>query len=224
MIALGSYMTRMLAQMDTNERMTGYFPQAERSLDSRREFEREVVLRIRSGNQEAFRELVECYQGKVYSIIYRILRNRQDAEDTAQVVFFKVYFALKDFDSRCLLLSWICKIAINECYTHLRRRRVRMAFEERTLEIDPIVASPQRSADTTTADRDLLNKLLARVPEDDRTLLVLKEMEGHSISELSEMTGASASAVKLRLFRARKKLIQAAELLSQRPVIETAQQ
>ena len=186
-------------------------------LDSRREFENELVSRVRSGNQEAFRELVAHHQGKVFSIIYRILRNRQDAEDTAQLVFTKVYFALRDFDNRCLLLSWICKIAINECYSHLRRRRVRMAFEERALDVEPIVASGERSADTTTTDRDYLNKLLACIPEDDRTLLVLKEMEGHSIGELSEMIGASESAIKLRLFRARRKLVQAAELLSQRP-------
>jgi RNA polymerase sigma-70 factor (ECF subfamily) len=204
--------------------MTVCFPQARPSPDSRREFECELVSRVRSGNQDAFRELVEQYQAKVFSIIYRILRNRQDAEDTAQVVFFKVYFALKDFDSRCLLLSWICKIAINECYTHLRRRRVRMAFEERTLEMEPIVASRQPSADSTTAHRDLLNKLLARVPEDDRMLLVLKEMEGHSIAELSQMTGASENAIKVRLFRARQKLIQVAESLSQRPAPAVAHQ
>jgi RNA polymerase sigma-70 factor, ECF subfamily len=220
----------MLAHTETNERMAACFLRREATPDSRQLMELDLVRRVRSGNQEAFREMVERYQGKVFSIIHRILRNHQDAEDTAQVVFTKVYFALKDFDSRCSLFSWICKIAINECYTHLRKRRVRMAFEGQTPETEAFSGesrfgpSRQPSADITLAARDLLNKLLARVPEDDRMLLVLKEVEGHSIGELSEMTGAGESAIKTRLFRARQKLIEVAGRLSRRPVVEAARQ
>src|SRR6058998_1682744 len=126
----------MVAQPETNERMATCFLRTQPAHDSRPAMEFELVRRVRSGDQAAFREMVERYQGKVFSIIHRILRNHQDAEDTAQVVFTKVYFAMKDFDSRCSLLSWICKIAINECYTHLRKRRVRMAFEAQTPETE----------------------------------------------------------------------------------------
>jgi DNA-directed RNA polymerase specialized sigma24 family protein len=73
------------------------------------------------------------------------------------------------------------------------------------------------AVDTTMAARDFLNKLLARVAEKDRLLLVLKEVEGHSIAELAVMTGASQSAIKTKLFRARRKLVEAAGRLSQRP-------
>ena len=75
------------------------------------------------------------------------------------------------------------------------------------------------AVDTTMAARDFLNKLLARVGEEDRLLLVLKEVEGHSIAELAEMTGASQSAIKTKLFRARHKLFEAAGRLSQRPAL-----
>ena len=75
---------------------------------------------------------------------------------------------------------------------------------------------PTTAIDTTTAARDYLNKLLARVGEEDRLLLVLKEVEGHSIAELAEMTGASQSAIKTKMFRARQKLLEAAGRLSQR--------
>jgi RNA polymerase sigma-70 factor, ECF subfamily len=218
----------MLAQTHTNDRMATCFLRTEPAPDPRQAMEFDMVRRVRSGDQAAFREMVERYQGKVFSIIHRILRNHQDAEDTAQLVFTKVYFAVKDFDSRCSLFSWICKIAINECYTHLRKRRVRMAFEGQTPETEAFSGesrfgpSSQPSADTVLAARDLLSKLLARVPEDDRMLLVLKEVEGHSIGELSAMIGASESAIKTRLFRARQKLLDAAERLSRRPGVEAA--
>jgi RNA polymerase sigma-70 factor (ECF subfamily) len=214
--------------MATNQTITLCLFEADASYDSRRTVESELVRRVQSGDQAAFRDLVERYQNKIFSIVYRLLRNRQDTEDIAQMVFTKVYFAIKSFDGRCSLLSWICRIAINECYSHLRKRRVRRAFEGDTREEgaprgeNRFGACPQPSADTRAAARDLVEKLLARVPEEDRLLLVLKEVEGHSVNELAEMTGASESAVKTRLFRARQKLVEAAGRLAQRPVLRTA--
>jgi len=78
-------------------------------------------------------------------------------------------------------------------------------------------ASNLPPVDTTLAQRDFLNRLLARIPEAERSLLILKEVQGHSITELAEMTGMTASAIKITLFRARQKLIQTAERLSVRP-------
>jgi len=196
--------------------------------DPRRQADGDLVRRVQSGDQAAFRDLVERYQTRIVSIAYRILRNRQDTEDVAQMVFTKVYFAIRGFDCRCSIFTWMCRIAVNECYSHLRKRRVRRAFESDPVEDDIYTdenrfgPSPQPSADTRAAARDLLHKLLARVPEDDRMLLVLKEVEGHSVGELARMTGSSESAVKTKLFRARQKLIEAAGRLAQRPVLRTA--
>jgi len=195
--------------------------QAESPVTERQRLELQLVRRVQSGDQTAYREIVERHQAKVFSVIYRLLRNRQDTEDTAQVVFTKAYFAMESFDCRCSILSWICKIAINECYTHLRKRRVKIAFEPGgEEELDREIrfgASPTPGADTSAAARDLLHKMLAKVPADDRWLLVMKEVEGHSVGELMEMTGASESSIKTKLFRARQKLLQIAEQLSQRP-------
>jgi RNA polymerase sigma-70 factor (ECF subfamily) len=184
------------------------------AVDARRAAELEMVRQVQSGDQRAFRELLEKYQGKVHSIIFGILRNREDTEDIAQQVFTKVYFAIKDFDCRCLLLTWICRIAINECYSHLRKKRIAVVQEP---EEAPEHAANLTPVDKTMAQRDFLNKLMAKLPEEDRWLLIEKEVEGHSISELSQMTGMTASAIKIKLFRARHKLIQAAERLSLRP-------
>ena len=188
-------------------------PQGQEPQDARRLAEMVMVRRVQSGDQAAFRDLMERYQAKIHSIVYGILHNREDAEDIAQQVFTKVYFAIKDFDGRCLLLTWICRIAINECYSSLRKRRVKLVQE-----IDgPEHAGNQPPVDRRLADRDYLNKLLARIPADDRALLIFKEVEGHSIAELAEMTGMSCSAIKIRLFRARHKLIEVADRLSLRP-------
>ena len=78
--------------------------------------EAEIVRRAQAGDQEAFRTLVEQYQSKVFSIIYGILRRRNDAEDIAQQVFAKIYFSLKNFDFRSSLMTWMYKITVNECY------------------------------------------------------------------------------------------------------------
>ena len=182
--------------------------------DQRRTAEFEMVRRVQSGDQEAFRDLVERYQNKIFSVVYRILRNREDAEDVGQRVFTKVYFAIHSFDCRTLLLTWIYKIAVNECYSHLRKRRMAREHEVDAPDYKQLVASWFGSIDATTAARDFLNKLLARVGEEDRLLLILKEVEGHSIAELAEMTGASQSAIKTKMFRARQKMLDAAERLS----------
>ena len=188
-------------------------PRSEEVVDQRRAGELDLVRRVQSGDQQAFHDLVQRYQSKIHSLIYGILRNREDTDDIAQQVFTKVYFAINDFDCRCLPLTWICRIAINECYSHLRKGRLTLVEEpENGLEH----AGNAPPVDTTLAQRDFLNKLLAHIPEAERSLLIFKEVEGHSIAELAEMTGMTASAIKIRLFRARRKLIQAADRLSVR--------
>jgi RNA polymerase sigma-70 factor (ECF subfamily) len=186
--------------------------------DQRQTLEFELVRRVQSGDQEAFRDLVERHQNRIFSVIYRTLRNREDAEDVAQRVFTKVYFGIQSFDGRNSFLTWIYKIALNECYSHFRKRRMALAHEVDAPDYEQYVADSWFGAvDTTMAARDFLNKLLARVGEEDRLLLILKEVEGHSIAELAEMTGASQSAIKTKMFRARQKLLEAAGRLSQRP-------
>ena len=161
------------------------------------------------------------YRTKVFAVIHGILRNREDTEDVAQLVFTKVYYAIKSFDGRCALQTWICKIAINECYSWLRKRRTRNQYETEWPEHE--TAGIEAGTDRTVAQRDFLNKLLLRIPEEDRLLMILKEVEGHSINELAEMTGLTPTAIKVRMFRARQKLVQAAQGMSRLPGSETAQ-
>ena len=170
----------------------------------------------------AFREIVERYQSKVFSIIYGILRNRNDAEDIAQQVFAKVYFSLKNFDFRSSLLTWIYKITVNECYDYLRKKRVRKLVYEsdfsqedaQRMESSEPAVDGSVPADTRLAQRDLILKLLSKVSEEERNLILLKEVEGHSVEELAGMTGLNENTIKVKLFRTRQKLLKAAGRLT----------
>lgn len=190
-----------------------------------------LVRRVQAGDQLAFREVVERYQNKVHSIIYGILRNRNDAEDIAQQVFAKVYFSIRTFDSRSTLLTWIYKITVNECYDYLRKRRVRkLVYESDFSDEDAqhlarsnAAVDSRPSAESELAGRDYVRKLLAKVSEEDRSLLLLKEVEGHSVEELAEMTGMNQNTIKVKLFRARQKLLKAARRLARPSAGQTGQ-
>ena len=199
-------------------------------VDHRSSEEAALVRRVQAKDELAFREIVDRYQSKVYSIIYGILRNHNDAEDIAQQVFAKVYFSIKNFDFRSSLLTWVYKITVNECYDYLRKKRVRkLVYESDFTEEDTMkmensgaVTDQAPAADENLARRDLLLKLLEKISPEDRQLMLLKEVQGHSVEELSEMTGMNENTIKVKLFRARQKLLKAAQRLSWRPKPSTA--
>src|SRR5690242_13494970 len=196
-------------------------------VDHKTSEEAALVRRVQARDEMAFREVVERYQSKVFSIIFGILRNRNDAEDIAQQVFAKVYFSIKNFDFRSSLLTWIYKITVNECYDYLRKKRVRKLVYESDFSSDESLrmensepATDQAPAvDHRLAQHDLILKLLAKLSEEDRSLILLKEVEGHSVEELSEMTGMNENTIKVKLFRARQKLLKAAQRLEKAPLV-----
>ena len=184
-----------------------------------------LVQRAQAGDESAFREIVERYQSKVFSIIHGIVRQRNDVEDIAQQVFAKVYSSLKSFDFRSSLITWIYKITVNECFDYLRNRKVRRLVYESDLSEDEVrrventepATDRQAPVDSSLAQRDYVLKLLTRVSEEERTLLILKEVEGLSVEELAEKTGMNENTVKVKLFRARQKLVKAAQRLDRTP-------
>jgi RNA polymerase sigma-70 factor (ECF subfamily) len=186
-----------------------------------RSHDRNLALRIRAGDQFAFRELVEGHRSRILRILYGILNHRADAEDVAQDVFTKVYFSIHRFDHRSSLFTWIYRIAVNEAYSHLRKRRSRRFYEGEPpsdgagADLQSLIDG-RPTPDRAAADRDLVNKLLALIPEEDRLLLLWKEVEGCSVANLAEMTGMNENTVKVKLFRARRKLVELSARLSSR--------
>ncbi len=200
---------------------TGEQTRTRTRVDHRTSDESLLVRRVQAKDEMAFREIVERYQSKVFSIIYGILRNHNDAEDISQQVFAKIYFSIGNFDFRSSLLTWIYKITVNECYDYLRKKRVRkLVYESDFSEDDTLLMQNSQTAvdatppvDETLEQRDLLIKLLSKVSEEDRSLMLLKEVEGHSVEELAQMTGMNENTIKVKLFRTRQKLLKAAQRL-----------
>jgi RNA polymerase sigma-70 factor (ECF subfamily) len=180
-----------------------------------------LVRRAQSGDDSAFREIVEKYQSKVFSIIHGIVRQRNDVEDIAQQVFAKVYFSIRNFDFRSSLITWIYKITVNECFDYLRKKKVRKLVYESDMSEDevrrventePLLERSTRT-DARLARRDYIVKLMERVSDEEKNLLMLKEVEGYSVEELAGMLKMNENTIKVKLFRARQKLVKAAQRL-----------
>lgn len=181
----------------------------------KKEEDRELVRLAQAGTEAAFEELVRRHQQRVFALVGGILRRPEDVEDVAQQVFLKAYLGLKRFDQRAAFSTWLYKIAVNECWDYLRKKKVRPLVyeadlsEEQVSRLDGIVsaARPPEGPSDRAETREVLERLLAALPEQDRQLLVLKEMEGFSVQELAEILSLNVNTVKVRLFRARGRVM-----------------
>jgi RNA polymerase sigma-70 factor (ECF subfamily) len=183
--------------------------------------ESDLVARLQVRDETAFREVIDRYASKICRICYGILHNRDDADEIAQEVFAKVYFSIQGFEGRSSLYAWIYRIALNECYGFLRKKRFKLVCAsdspDDTLALRmEAIADGCPTPDRTVMQRDFINKLLAPIPEEDRWLLIAKEVEGFSLAELSQMTGLNENTIKVRLYRIRQGLVAAAARLHSR--------
>ena len=183
----------------------------------------DFVQQLQAGDELAYRSLVERYQKCILRLAYGILRNAGEAEEIAQLVFVKVFLSIKSFAGRCSLFSWIHRIATNECYSVLRKRGFAVSLEGPDPHGDSSAylqtcKQPGPAWDTVVMQRNYLNRLLAALSEEDRHMLLLRQVEGLSITELAEATGLRENTVKIRLFRARQRLVNAARLAPPRTI------
>jgi RNA polymerase sigma-70 factor (ECF subfamily) len=165
-----------------------------------------LVEQLKAGSEMAFRRFVEQYQSKVCRVTSGILGNRRDAEDVAQNVFARIYFSIKDFNGSVSLYTWVHRVAVDECYSVMRRRQ--KTFQEDDTADHSISARMQQ--------RNLINKLLERIPEFDRQLLLLREVEGCSVADIAQATGLNQKIIRARLFQARQRLAKGAAQISLR--------
>ena len=191
----------------------------ERSKATIREDERladtEMVLKVRDGDVTAFRGLVEKYQGRVYSMVYGMLRNREDARDVTQDAFVKAFHNLDSFRLESSFYTWLYRIAMNLAIdvTRKRKRRKTSAFEESIAarDEDGSIAEvhhqdgPQRLHQRKRLYGRIMDAI-ETLPEDQRQANLLRELDGLSYKEISEIMGIPEGTVMSRLFYARKKL------------------
>jgi RNA polymerase sigma-70 factor, ECF subfamily len=177
--------------------------------------ETSVVERARSGDPEAFRELVESYSPRLFRLAYRITGDEQSAEDAVQETFLKAYRALGRFDARAQFGTWLHRIAVNSALELVRkqqRHRSQGADQEPLPAPEP---GPDRLALSLEVERAVRSALGDLSPME-RTAFVLRHFEGRSIAEICDQLGLGASAGKQAVFRAVKKLRRVLEPLVQR--------
>lgn len=149
--------------------------------------------------------------------MFHLVRRRNDVEDIVQEIFMKAFAAIGSYNSQSSFGTWLNRIAVNHCYDYLRRQRSSKVTyfwemsEEGQRQIETHVHNPEDGRldnEEKLAVGDLAGKLLARAPAEDRVVLTLKEIEDRSVEEISELLGLKVSTVKVRLHRARKRMVK----------------
>ncbi|TNE87476.1 MAG: sigma-70 family RNA polymerase sigma factor [Deltaproteobacteria bacterium] len=189
-------------------------PQATVRNDDRLE-DAEMVLAVREGDTTAFRGLVEKYQGRVYSMLYGMLRNREDARDITQDAFVKAFHNLDSFRLESSFYTWLYRIAMNLAIDLVRKRKRRQtsSYEEEIATRDgdgEIAEVHHEDGPSRTLQRKRLYKRIMdavdTLPDDQKQAILLRELEGLSYKEIADIMGIPEGTVMSRLFYARKKL------------------
>jgi RNA polymerase sigma-70 factor (ECF subfamily) len=168
----------------------------------------ELVQRIRDGATEEFAELIQRHQSRVRGIVGRYEHDTHLCDDLTQETFVKAWRALGSFDGRAPFVHWLSRIAVRVAIDHLRRRKARIGevgFDvlgpeaEEWLRGNGGEPSPQNA-------REILDVAMQSLSPAERVVITLQEIEGRSVREISELTGSSGVAVRVRALRARAKL------------------
>ena len=177
----------------------------------------ECIRQVQQGSAEAFGVLMERYKQRVFSVVFHLVRRSDDVEDLAQEIFFKAFRAIRSYNFQSSFATWLSRIAVNHCYDYLRKVRAsRLTYysgmsEEGVQELER-KAEGLRSKGLDHGEelalRDLVGKLLDRASADDRIVLVMKEIEGRSVEEIADILDLKTSTVKVRLHRARKRMLE----------------
>ena len=179
-----------------------------------REEESAIIAKVLDGDADAFEPLVVAHQSFVYNIALKMLSNPDDAFDISQEAFIKAYRSLKDFKGESSFSSWLYRITANMCLDFMRRNKKRKAAsivylddedDSKELELpdtrfDPVTELERKEL------RGAINDALNLLPEDQRSILLLRELNGMSYAEISEALKLEQGTVKSRLSRARARL------------------
>lgn len=175
----------------------------------------ECVRRVRRRDEDAARAFMERLYPLVLKVVRAHLPRRTAEEDLVQIVFMKVFSKIDQYQGQVPIEHWVSRIAVNSCLNELKAERVRPELrwadlsEEAQHVVESLALEEPAPKDTAgLAARELLQQLLARLAPADRLVVTLLHLEEKSVAEVQALTGWSAALVKVRAFRARKKLQQ----------------
>ncbi len=181
--------------------------------------EDQLIERTLAGDEAAYETLIQRHSRRVFSIARHFFRSQETVEDIAQETFAKAFFSLASYRRGASFEQWLAKIAVNNCYDELRRRKKRSESlitdltedEEAWLESKLSPASFEIHFNEAERERaaEISGKLLSKLSPDDRLILVMLHAENNSVREISQILGWSEAKVKIRAFRARHALRRA---------------
>jgi RNA polymerase sigma-70 factor (ECF subfamily) len=183
----------------------------------------ELIRRAREGDNAAYNEVVQAYRKRILGTIARLIGRPEDVEDVGQEVFLRLYFSLDQLRTPEVFEPWLYRLTVNAAYDYLRkhRRRTEMRMsdlsEQQVVMADAAAGGKRQDEDQRRKRvRELVSSLLSGISEQDRMLLTLKEIEGLSLKELEKIYGVNENALKVRLFRARQRVLKVYEGLERR--------
>jgi RNA polymerase sigma-70 factor (ECF subfamily) len=178
----------------------------------------EVIIRAREGDDAAFNLLVQAYRKRILGTIARLIGRPEDVEDVGQEVFLRLYYSLGQLRSPEIFEPWLYRLTVNSAYDYLRRHRRRREARMADLSEQQVVMADAAAGTKVDQDerrrgriREMVGALMSAVSEKDRILLTLKEIEGLSLKELEKVYGVNENALKVRLFRARQRVLKVFE-------------
>ena len=191
--------------------------------------EKALVQKAKTGDRDAFAALVSAYEGKIYNLALRYLGNREDAMDASQEVFLRVFRFLPGFQEESGFSTWIYRIGVNVCKDMLAKRAKRgelsleLPDEEedyRTAEVADSRYDPEAIVEQADL-RESLAEAIGQLPQQQREMIVLRDIQGLSYEEIGQVLSLEAGTVKSRLSRARenlrKKLLQSGNIFGVSP-------
>jgi RNA polymerase sigma-70 factor (ECF subfamily) len=177
-----------------------------------------LIERARSGDDRAFNQIVHAYRKRILGTIARLIGRPEDVEDVGQEVFLRLYYSLDQLRTPEVFEPWLYRLTVNAAYDYLRRQKRRPESrmsdlsEQQVMLADAAAGGRRNEEDQRRARiRETVQSLLGNVSEEDRILLVLKEVEGLSLKELEKIYHVNENALKVRLFRARQRVLKAYE-------------
>lgn len=176
----------------------------------------ELIKRAQAGDNEAFNEIVLAYRKRILGTIMRVIARPEDVEDVAQEVFLRLYFSLDQLRTAEVFEPWLYRLTVNAAYDYLRKQRRRPEYRMSDLSEQQVLMADATAGGKVEHDdqyqkkiRESVDALLGAVSEADRILLMLKEVEGLSLKELEKIYQVNENALKVRLFRARQRVLKA---------------
>src|SRR6202011_2560139 len=176
----------------------------------------EIIKRAQKGDSVAFNDVVLAYRKRILGTIARLIARPDDVEDVGQEVFLRLFFSLDQLRTPEVFEPWLYRLTVNASYDYLRRQRrrneSRMAdLSEQQVMMADAAAGGKHDAEQQRRSqvRETVHGLLDNVSDEDRILLTLKEVEGLSLKELEQVYRVSENALKVRLFRARQRVLKA---------------